>query len=89
MERGVKGRLEIDTLAQAIGGHEHAAFLRGQLGNLGAAFVVAQHAGNGRNADVRELALQGPLQPRGNVIGGGDITAPDDGMKAFANQLGH
>ena len=88
MQRGVESILQIDAFAQAIGGDQHAAFFLREFGNLGAALVVAQHAGDGRDADIGKLAAQGALQSLGDVIGGGDVAAPDDGIKAFAEQAG-
>ena len=88
VEGGVERVLEIDAFAQAVGRDEDATFFLRQFGNLGAALVVTQHPGDGCDADIVKLAAQGALQSLGDIVSGGDVATPDDGIEAFAQKSG-
>ena len=88
MQRGIESVLQVDTLTQAVRGDEDTAFFLREFGDFCAAFVVAQHPGDGRNADIGKLAAQGALQSLGDIIGGGDVATPDDGINAFTEKAG-
>jgi hypothetical protein len=88
MEGGIERVLEVDAFAEAVGSDEDAAAFLSQLRHLGPPLVVAEQAGDRGDADVVELVTEETLQALGDVVSRGDVTAPDDGIKAFAQECG-
>ncbi len=81
--------LEVDAFAQAVGGDQHAAIFLCQLVNLRPPLVVADPAGDRHDPDLGMSPSQGFLKPLGHVVGRRDVAAPDDRMKAVAEELRH
>ena len=84
VEGGREGVLQVDPLAQAVGGDEHAAGFVGKLLNLGAALLIAHAARDRDHAQIREGLPQRLAQPFSHIIGRSDVAAPEDGVKSPA-----
>ena len=89
MQDGVEGMLEVDSFAEAVGSHQHAATFMGQLVHLRPPLLIADPAGDGHDTDLGMSPSQGLLKPLGHVVGSRDVAAPDDRMKAVAEELRH
>lgn len=87
VQGGIEGVLQVDPLAETVGGHEHARLVLGELLDLGAALVIAEAAGERHHAQIGESAPQCLVQPLGQRLGGRDIAAPDDGRETRAEKI--
>jgi len=84
MHDGVEVILEIDALAEAIGGDEHPAACTSQFLDARLALGRWQIAGHSRHFDVfRQSGTQGVSE----VLGGGDETAEDKRLESVLNEL--
>ncbi len=61
----------------------------GQLVHLRPPLLIADPASDGHDTDLGMSSSQGLLKPLGHVVGSRDVAAPDDRMKAVADEPRH
>lgn len=85
MDDGGEQALQVDTLGQAIGGHQHAGFALAQLFDGCFALVGGQLTGHCSDGGGLELLPQCRCQ----VVRRGDVAAENDRLEALLQQQRH
>ena len=83
VEDGGKEILEVDALAEAIGGDQDAGFVARHLGDALAADIVRVFAGDNVQVELRKFLSERGPEVRAEILRGLDVAAEDDGVKPF------
>src|SRR5581483_3494338 len=90
MDDGGEALLQVDTLGQAVGGDQHTyPIVGGEVFYPRFAFLRWQGPGDRFDPQGRVFARQQRPQLVGEVLGGRDVAAEDDGVEPVADQRVH
>jgi hypothetical protein len=74
--------LQVDALAQAVGGNEDAQRCLAHLLDALFAHVVGQFTGDDLQVELGELLLEHRCKLLADIVGGGNVAAEDQGVQA-------
>src|SRR5215831_15950815 len=89
MDDRIELLLEVDSLAEAIGGDEDASLAAGKFGDFLLALVITDVASHRLDMQAEEFPAEELLKVPGNIVGRWDESAKDDRPKAALEQIPH